>query len=269
MSKNVSESITQINFLAAQRKHKTVILLVRISVLLLFLLFWELLSRLELIDSFFFSSPSGIVKCLLLQFRENHLLSHIMTTLAETFLSFLLVMLISILFAFTMWYFSSFAEVIDPYLVLLNSLPKSALAPLFIVWLGTGSKTIVIAGISVVLFSSILTLYSSYRHIDSGKLLLIQTLGGSKLDCYFKIVFPGTLTMLYSTAKVNIGLSLVGVIIGEFLAARKGIGYLIIYGTQIFKLDLVIMGILLLGFFSLLILFLLNFLEKISLKHFD
>lgn len=266
--KETTDSITQSQYYAEQKKHKAIIILLRITVLVIFLVFWEIASRIGMIDSFFFSSPTGIMKCFLIQFRENHLLSHIGITLFETMCSFIIVMIISILIAFLMWYKSAFAEIIDPYFVLLNSLPKSALAPLFIVWLGTGMKTIIVAGISVVLFSSILTIYSSYRHIDSNKLLLIKTLGGTQLDCYFKVVFPGTLPMLFSTAKVNIGLSLVGVIIGEFLAARKGIGYLIIYGTQIFKLDLVIMGILLLGFFSVIILFLLQYLEKISLKYF-
>jgi NitT/TauT family transport system permease protein len=136
--------------------------------------------------------------------------------------------------------------VLEPYLVILNSLPKSALAPLFIVWLGTGTKTIIVAGISVALFGSIISFYTGFRQCDPDKITLIYTLGGNKYDAFTKVVLPGSIPILISTTKVNIGLALVGVVIGEFLAARRGLGYLIIYGSQVFQLDLVITGIILL-----------------------
>ncbi len=119
--------------------------------------------------------------------------------------------------------------------MVLNSLPKSALAPLFIVWLGTGINTIIVAGISVAVFGSVINLYTGFRQVDEEKIKLIYTLGGSKRDAFCKVVLPGSVPTLLSNMKVNIGLALVGVIIGEFLAARRGLGYLIIYGSQVFR----------------------------------
>ena len=130
--------------------------------------------------------------------------------------------------------------------MVLNSLPKSALAPLFIVWLGTGTRTIIVAGMSVAVFGSIISFYTGFQQVDPEKITLIHTLGGSRRDAFCKVVLPGSVPILLSTAKVNIGLALVGVIIGEFLAARRGLGYLIIYGSQVFQLDMVITSIIVL-----------------------
>ena len=142
-----------------------------------------------------------------------------------------------------LWYYKGLSKILDPYLVVLNSLPKSALAPLFIVWLGTGMKTIIVAGISVAVFGCIINLYTSFAEIDENQSKLIYTLGGKKKDVLLKVVYPSSIPTILSTMKVNIGLSLVGVIIGEFLAARRGLGYLIIYGSQVFQLNLVITSI--------------------------
>lgn len=179
------------------------------------------------------------------------MLTHIGVTLFETLISFLLVILFSLLTATLLWYSQKLSEILEPYLVVLNSLPKSALAPLFIVWLGTGTTTIVVAGISVAVFGSVISLYTGFQQVDSEKVTLIYTLGGRKRDAFFKVVLPGSLPTLLSTAKVNIGLALVGVIIGEFLAARRGLGYLIIYGSQVFRLDMVITSIIILCIIAL------------------
>ncbi len=145
-----------------------------------------------------------------------------------------------------LWYSRTLSEILEPYLVILNSLPKSALAPLLIVWLGTGTGTIIVAGISVAIFGSVINLYTGFRHTDPEKLKLIYTLGGNRFDAFHKVVLPSSIPVILSNMKVNIGLALVGVIIGEFLAARKGLGYLIIYGTQVFKLNMVITSIIIL-----------------------
>ena len=159
---------------------------------------------------------------------------------------------ISLVISSFLWCSHKLSEIFEPYLVILNSLPKSALAPLFIVWLGTGMKTIIVAGLSVAVFGSIISFYTAFQQVDKEKIRLIYTLGGKKKDTFFKVVLPSSLPILISTAKVNIGLALVGVIIGEFLAARRGLGYLIIYGSQVFRLDMVITGIIILCIIALL-----------------
>ena len=129
---------------------------------------------------------------------------------------------------------------------MLNSLPKSALAPVLIVWLGNNIRTIIVAAVSVAVFGCIMTLYTGFREMDEDKLKLIRTLGGGKREIVAKVLIPGSIPLIVSSMKVNIGLCLVGVIIGEFLAANCGLGYLIIYGSQVFKLDLVMMSIVIL-----------------------
>ncbi|MBR1931985.1 MAG: ABC transporter permease [Lachnospiraceae bacterium] len=233
-------------YLELHRRHKLFVAFWRFFLLFLFLLFWELGANTGKIDSFFFSSPSRILKLFWELCKDYSIFMHIGITLFETVVSFLLVFIISLVTATLLWYSTKLSEILEPYLVILNSLPKSALAPLFIVWLGTGTTTIIVAGISVALFGSIISFYTGFKQNDEEKLTLIYTLGGSKRDAFHKVVLPGSVPILLATTKVNIGLALVGVIIGEFLAARRGLGYLIIYGSQVFQLNLVITSVILL-----------------------
>lgn len=246
MKQKNNELTKQEQFVRNHRKHRSQIVSCRFFICAAFLILWEVSAYLGWIDSFFFSSPSRVVKCFFTLWKERSLLTHIGITLLETILSFLLVCLISLITATALWYSDKLSEILEPYLVILNSLPKSALAPLFIVWLGTGTTTIIVAGISVALFGSIISFYTGFRQVDPAKITLIYTLGGRKRDAFSKVVLPGSIPILLSTTKVNIGLALVGVIIGEFLAARRGLGYLIIYGSQVFQLNMVITSILLL-----------------------
>ena len=158
------------------------------------------------------------------------------------------------------------SEILDPYFVVLNSLPKSALAPLLIVWLGANTTTIIIAGMSVAIFGSVLSLYTTFESVDQGKLWLIYTLHGSKRQALTKVVLPSSIPAIISNMKVNIGLCLVGVVIGEFIGARRGLGYLIIYGSQVFKLDWVLMSIVILCVIAMLLYALLGRLEAACLK---
>lgn len=233
-------------YLISLKKYHRKIKISRFLVFAIFLILWETAANLNWIDAFFFSSPSRIVGCVFSMGKTGELFTHIGYTLAETVLSFFFVMLLTVAFASLLWFSKSMAAIFEPTLVILNSLPKSALAPLFIVWLGTGMKTIIVAGISVAIFGSIISLYTQFHQTNPEMEKLILTLGGNKWDVYRKIVIPFSVPTLINSMKVNIGLSLVGVVIGEFLAARRGLGYLIIYGTQVFKLDMVISSIIIL-----------------------
>ena len=245
--KKASPELTrQEEFIRKHRRHHHEIASWRTLIFVLFIVLWEISANQKWIDSFFFSSPSRVARCFVDQIRHNAMLSHIGVTLLETVLSFLLVIAFSLLMSTLLWHSRKLSEILEPYLVVLNSLPKSALAPLFIVWLGTGTRTIIVAGMSVAVFGSIISFYTGFQQVDPEKITLIHTLGGSRRDAFCKVVLPGSVPILLSTAKVNIGLALVGVIIGEFLAARRGLGYLIIYGSQVFQLDMVITSIIVL-----------------------
>lgn len=249
--KKSTELTAQEEYVKKHKRHHHEITSWRTIIFILFLAQWEISADLKWIDSFFFASPSRVAQCFIEQLKNNSMLTHIGVTLFETLFSFLLVLLFSLLMSTLLWYSTKLSEILEPYLVVLNSLPKSALAPLFIVWLGTGTKTIIVAGMSVAIFGSIISFYTGFQQVDREKITLIYTLGGTKQDAFFKVVLPGSIPILLSTAKVNVGLALVGVIIGEFLAARRGLGYLIIYGSQVFQLDMVITSIIVLCIIAL------------------
>lgn len=247
-----NETISEQELYLKQYKKETLFIkIARLSLLIVFLIVWEMTSTVGMIDSFFFSSPSRICLLFIDMCNNGEIFIHIGVTLYETILSFLIVNFLSVLVAILMLSFDKISKIIEPYLVILNSLPKSALAPLIIVWLGTGSKTIIVAGISVALFGSIINLYTGFMQVDSEKRKLITTLGGSKKDQLTKVIIPASVPIILSNMKVNIGLALVGVIIGEFLAAKQGLGYLIIYGSQVFQLDLLIMSVVILCMIAL------------------
>ena len=224
-------SENQINYLKQQKKHKYIVGISRILILFSFLFLWEFTANVGIIDSFIFSSPSKIALCFWGMVLDKSIFLHTNVTLYETILSFLLVTATSILVTILLWFSRRLSEILDPYLVVLNSLPKSALAPLLIVWLGATKTTIIVAGMSVAIFGSILNLYTSFMTVDPGKLKLIYTLG-------------------------------------EFLAAREGLGYLIIYASQVFKMDWLLMSILLLCLMATLLYSLINLLERWCRKHY-
>ena len=184
---------------------------------------------------------------------DGSIFRHTSITLGETFLSFGLIVVLGIGIALILWMFTPLSEVLEPYLIVLNSLPKSALAPMLIVWLGNNPKAIIVTAISVAIFGTILNIYTSFSETDPDKIKLMKTFGASRFAILTKLIIPASLNTIVSNMKVNIGLCLVGVIIGEFLAAKAGLGYLIIYGSQVFKLDWVITSIVLLCMISALL----------------
>lgn len=230
--------------------------------IILFLALWELSASFGWLDSFIFSSPSRIILCLIQMTGDGSLFLHTGITLLETLVSFLAVVIIGLAAALLLWFWRSLAEILEPFLVMLNSLPKSALAPLLIVWLGNNMNTIIVAAVSVALFGSILTLYTGFTSLDQDQIKLIYSLGGTRRDVLFKVLLPGSLPMIISNMKVNIGLCLVGVIIGEFLSSKAGLGYLITYGSQTFAMTMVVTSIVVLCLLSVILYQAIAVLEK-------
>ena len=240
----------QLEYVERQRTRRRRVGMVRIMVLLTLLGLWEFLARFGVINAFVFSSPSRMVLCMRDMVSDGSIFYHIGITILETMISFALVVLLGIGGAIILWSNKMISDVLDPYLVMLNSLPKSALAPILIVWLGANVRTIIVAAISIAVFGSILTLHNGFSNVDPDQIKLIISLGGSRKDIMTKVLLPGSIPLIVSNMKVNIGLCLVGVIIGEFLVASAGLGYLIIYGSQTFQLSLVMTSISILCFLS-------------------
>lgn len=220
-------------YLNAKLRHKRFVQISRVLLLLVFLFLWETATRKNWIDGFIFSSPSRIFNTFSRMLEDGTIFEHAGATLLETVASFFLVVICGLLSAILLWCSEKLSEILEPYLVVLNSLPKSALAPLLIVWLGANRNTIIVAGMSVAIFGTILNLYTGFREVSKDKMKLIYTLGGNRYHVLTKVVLPSTVPATISIMKVNIGLCLVGVVIGEFIGARCGLGYLIIYGSQV------------------------------------
>ncbi|MGN0159063.1 MAG: ABC transporter permease [Brotaphodocola sp.] len=249
-SEKMLPSRLQQEFLEQEYLHKKKVTICRVMLLVLFLAVWELCAQLAIIDDFIFSSPSRMMRCFWRMLLDGSIVEHTGITLFETLISFLLVVVIGIAMAVLLWSSRSASEILEPYLVMLNSLPKSALAPVLIVWLGNHIRTIIVAAVSVAVFGSVLTLYHGFKEMDPDKIKLIYSLGGTKKDVFWKVLLPGSIPMIVSNMKVNIGLCLVGVIIGEFLSAQRGLGFLIVYSSQTFQLDSVMLSILILCIMS-------------------
>lgn len=229
------ETLAQQEYVAKQVRRRKMVSLARVLLLVFFLVLWEVSAGMGLINDFIFSSPSRIVSCFYSMVLDGSIFLHTGVTILETLISFALVVVIGIFGAVLLWSSKSLSEILDPYLVMLNSLPKSAMAPILIVWLGANMRTIIVAAISVAVFGSILTLHNGFMNVDPDQIKLIYSLGGNRKDVLFKVLLPGSVPLIISNMKVNVGLCLVGVIIGEFLAARSGLGYLIIYGYRFFS----------------------------------
>ncbi|WP_025640353.1 ABC transporter permease [Schnuerera ultunensis] len=249
---NNSLSSEHIKYLKKIRKRKRTIFIAQISILTIGLLLWELAARLNWIDSFLTSYPSGIWNLFLQYTKNGGLFYHVGISVFETILGFSAGTLLGILIAIGLWWSDFWAKVLDPYLVVLNSLPKTALAPILIIWVGAGYSGIIVTAITVSIVITIMNMYFSFISVDEDKIKLLQTFGATKFQILKKVVLPYSIPTMISTLKVNIGLSWVGVIVGEFLVSKAGIGYLIVYGGQVFKLDLVMMSVFILALISAL-----------------
>lgn len=221
--------------------------LAQILLLVGFFLLWEGAARLGWIDPFIVSSPSRVWETLGNLLRTGELWLHLGTSLWETVAGFLLGTAAGAVIAVALWLSPVLFRVLDPYLVVLNSLPKTALGPIFIVWMGAGAGSIIAMTLAISLIVTVLEVHNGFLSTDPGKLRLLESLGATRRQLLWKLVIPANFATLINALKVNVGLSWVGVIMGEFLVSRAGLGYLIVYGSQVFKMDLVMATVLLLA----------------------
>lgn len=234
-------------YLRTVRREKRRVRIWQIALVVGLFAVWELSCRLGLSDGFLVSSPSRMVQTLWRLCASGELWHHAAVSIGETVLGFTAGTVLGTAIAVAMWWSDTAARILDPYLVVLNALPKTALGPIFIVWMGAGMGAIVTMTLAISLIVTILSMYTGFRTTDPEKLRLMRTLGADKRQILWLLVFPANCPTLFSTLKVNVGLSWVGVIMGEFLVSRAGLGYLIVYGSQVFNMDLVMASVLVLG----------------------
>ena len=252
-------------YLRKVKMQKVIILGSQVLLLIAFLGLWEFAADKGMIDSFITSSPSRIAKTFA-DFSSNNLFEHIKVTCYETVVGFTLGTVMGLIIAIILWWSKFIAKVLDPYLVVLNSLPKVALGPIIIIWVGAGTGAIIVMAIAISLIVTILDILNGFLNTDKEIIKMARTFNASKLQILTKIVIPANISTFINSLKINIGLSLVGVISGEFLISKAGLGYLITYGGQVFKLDLVMSSVIVLGIVAGLLYVSVTILEKILSK---
>ena len=249
-------------YLKRIKHQRFVIIFFRIFILVFFLILWEFLAKANILNSFITSYPSKIFSTIFELFKQNNLFAHIFTTFFETLISFLIASFVGLIIASILWSNKTLTKILDPYLTVLNSLPKVSLGPLIIILVGANVKSIIFMALLISVFTTIINMYNSFINTDKYKIMLLKSFGASKIQIFFKLILRGNIPTIINTLKVNISLSFTGVIMGELLVSKKGLGYLITFGSQIFNLNLVITSIFLLGIMAYLLYIGIDLLEK-------
>lgn len=239
--KNVKKDFSDGHLLFVKKLKRQNILMhvFRITLLVFLMVLWETLATFNVIDSFISSSPSKIFITTYKLTVENDLIYHIGVTLYETISGFLIAVVLGYSIALILWWSESIRKILEPYIVVLNSLPKIALGPIIIVWFGSGSKAIIFMAVLVGIIVAIITMQNGFLATDKEKILLLKAMGANKFQIMTKLVIPGSFPTLISMLKISVGMAWIGSIMGEYLVSKAGLGYLIVYGGQVFKLDLV------------------------------
>lgn len=248
-----------------QTRRRWFILATQLAILVVFVLAWEISARQNWINPMLTSYPSAVWASFMEMLRDGSLWAHVYITVQETIVSFVISMVIGVMVATLLWLSPFLYSVLDPFIVVGNALPKIALVPIFYIWLGPELSIYGVAiAISVVI--TILMVYSGFCQTDPAKLKLARTFGATRFQELQKVVLPSNLLTIVAALKANVGLALVGVIVGEFQSSKAGLGYLILYGSQIFKMDMVMMSIVILGVLSLLVYLIIQNIEAALLR---
>ena len=254
-------------FLKKKKKNKTIILLSQITIVILFLITWQLLSSLKIINTFLFSSPKNMISCIIKLYKSNDLFENILITSYEVIISFVLANIIGFIIGSILWWNKTLAKILDPFLTVLNSLPKVALGPLIIIWVGASTKSIIFMALMISGIISIINIYNSFKSTNNNYIMLMKTFNSTKFQIYKKVIIPANINSIINNFKINISMTLIGVIMGELLVSKNGLGYLIMYGSQIFNIDLVITSVFILGVLSYILYYLICIIEKKLIKN--
>ena len=250
------------NFLDRVRRKRIYIRITQVAILIFIFAAWEMAANARIIDPFITSQPSRMLQTLVNLHRDGSLYMHIGYTLTETIVGFLAGTIVGIFMAVVLWWSEFLARVLEPYLVVLNSLPKIALGPIILVWIGAGPQAIIAMALIISLVVTTIGVYNGFREVDHDKIKLLRTFGATKLQILEKVMLPASISTIVSAMKINVGLAWVGVIVGEFLVSKAGLGHLIVYGGQVFRLDLVMTSVIILAILAALMYQFVSWIEK-------
>lgn len=255
-------------YLGKRRNDKITTLLLQVGLLVALIGIWELAARLDWIDPFITSCPSRIVN-VLSTIDVSELFTHIAYTLIECIIGFAVASILGVLIAILLWRFTKLRRVTEPYIVVLNALPKIALGPIIIIWVGAGAQAIVVMTVLICIIVTVISMLNAFMSVDDGKILLMRSMGASKWQILTKLVIPANVPSIVNMLKINVGLAWVGVIMGEYLVSTAGLGYLIIYGKQVFKMDLVMASTVILCILATIMYLVVAGVEKLTKKKYN
>lgn len=259
-------SVEHKKYLKKQKKDKLIVFIFRFLTIFIFLFLWELLSKYHFINTFLSSSPSNVIKTIISLLNDGSLFRHIGVTMYEVIISFLIATIIGIITATILWSNKMISKIIDPYLTILNSLPKVALGPLIIIWVGASVNSIIFMALLISTFVTIINIYNGFISTDKSYVTLLKSLKATKRQIFCKVILPSNYITIINSLKINISMSLIGVIMGELLVSKSGLGYIIMYGSQVFNIDLVFTGVVILGIISYIMYFIIEKIENFLIK---
>ena len=249
-------------FLMKRKKEKRNILITQLLIIIIFFIIWQLLANFNIINPFLYSSPSKILITIINLFKTNSLIKHIYVTIYEVIVSFLIASIIGLLISTILWWNKFLSKVFDPFLTIINSLPKVSLGPLIIIWIGASTKSIIFMSLMISLFITIINFYNAFLSTNNNYITLMKTFNATKKDIFLKVILPSNKINIINTLKINMSMNFIGVIMGELLVSKEGLGYLIMYGSQVFNINLVLTSILILGILSTLFYYFIIYIEK-------
>ena len=263
-----STNIEQLHqqFISSLKKEKQWVRFYQLIIFLVFFSGWELASRLQWIDPLIFSAPSKVWSLLITKIQNGSLLIDLSVTLSETIFGFILGTLLGTILAALLWWSPMLSKILDPYLVILNAMPKIALGPILIVALGPNFTSIMAMGALISIIITTIVVYTSFREVDPHYLKVLRTFGATRVQSFKEAILPASFPTIISTLKVNVGLAWVGVIVGEFLVSSRGLGYMIIYGFQVFNFTLVFLALFVIAILATVMYQLVELLEKKLIK---
>lgn len=238
------------------------VIFLQIFIFILFITLWQILSDYKIINSFLCSSPKKVVGTIIKLYNTGELFIHIWVTLKEIIISFGLGTIIGISFAAILWWSPFLSRVLDPYLTILNSLPKVSLGPIIIIWAGANQNSIILMALLISVISTVISVYNGFKHTNVTYIKLLKSFKANKYQIFTKVILPSNKNTIISSLKINLSMTFVGVIMGELLVSKQGLGYLINYGSQVFNTNLVMTGIILLGILTSILYFLILFTEN-------
>ncbi|MBC7380086.1 MAG: ABC transporter permease [Burkholderiaceae bacterium] len=254
-------------WLRRQHNQHALVLGARLLLLLVFFGLWELLARTHVVNPMLTSYPSALWPTFVDLLQNGHLAMHTWATLKATLIGFVASMVLGVAVAAGLWWSGFVYKVLDPFLVVANAMPKIAFVPIFYIWLGSDYSVYGMA-VAIAVFVTIMVVFEGFQATDPNKIKLARTLGAGRAQVLQLVVLPGSVPTLIAALKMNIGLALVGVIVGEFQSSSEGLGFLIVNGSQVFKLNIVMTAIVVLALMSALMYFAIARLEAVVARRY-